>query len=291
MAKTKKYFWLKQKIDFFQDVRIKKLRKIAGGDTYVIIFQKIMLLSVPTDGIITFDEVEESLAEELSLILDEDVINVQVTIDFMAKHKMIEELDKNQYIINSVLTLIGSETASAERVRNHRAKKELQCNIDVIECNDEVTDCNTEKRRDREEIEKIESKNIITSKSYDDSFRLAEYLLNHILKINPNHKKPNLDKWAKDIDLAIRVDGRTVEQLRDCIKWIHSTEDGMFWRKNVLSGSALRNKFDTMNMQVIAKKPTAKEKKLSQAQQTTYNFMIKKGYSKEDIAIEIGKIK
>ena len=38
---NKKFFWLKLKEDFFRDKRIKKLRKIAGGDTYTIIYLKL----------------------------------------------------------------------------------------------------------------------------------------------------------------------------------------------------------------------------------------------------------
>ena len=34
---AKKYFWLKLKKVFFRDKAIKKLRSIAGGDTYTIL--------------------------------------------------------------------------------------------------------------------------------------------------------------------------------------------------------------------------------------------------------------
>ena len=44
---AKKYYWLKLKADWFSDKRIKKLRSIAGGDTYTIIYLKMMLLSFP----------------------------------------------------------------------------------------------------------------------------------------------------------------------------------------------------------------------------------------------------
>ena len=40
----KKYYWLKLKEGFFEQKIIKKLRKIAGGDTYVIIYLKMQLL-------------------------------------------------------------------------------------------------------------------------------------------------------------------------------------------------------------------------------------------------------
>ena len=46
MEKAKKYYWLKLMKDFFTQPKIKKLRKIAGGDTYTIIYLKLQLLSI-----------------------------------------------------------------------------------------------------------------------------------------------------------------------------------------------------------------------------------------------------
>ena len=47
---AKKYFWLKLKDDFFQQRAIKKLRKLAGGDTFTIIYLKLQLLSLKDEG-------------------------------------------------------------------------------------------------------------------------------------------------------------------------------------------------------------------------------------------------
>ena len=43
MIKTenRRYYWLKLKDDFFKDKKIKKLRQLAGGDTYTIIYLKL----------------------------------------------------------------------------------------------------------------------------------------------------------------------------------------------------------------------------------------------------------
>ena len=65
----KKYYWLKLPISFFSDPRIKKLRRIAGGDTYVIIFLKIMLTVINSEGIYTYEGIEKTLEEELALKL------------------------------------------------------------------------------------------------------------------------------------------------------------------------------------------------------------------------------
>ena len=134
------------------------------------------------------------------------------------------------------------------------------------------------------------NKTIVTTQSEEDSLRIANYLLNNILKHNPTFKKPKIESWAKDIDKAIRLDKRTVEQLKDCIDWIYKNEKGSFWISNILSGKKLREKFDTMNSQVIATKPTKKEEKLSKQAEATVNYMREKGFSEAEIAEEVGKM-
>jgi len=99
----------------------------------------------------------------------------------------------------------------------------------------------------------VNNTSIVTTKSYDESLIVAEYLLSKISAAIPSFKKPNLDTWAKDIDKAIRLDNRTQKDLISCIDWIYS-KDGEFWVSNILSGKKLREKFDTMNIQAHTKK-------------------------------------
>lgn len=47
---AKRYYWLKLHEDFFRQKDIKKLRQIAGGDTYTIIYLKMLLHSLSTSG-------------------------------------------------------------------------------------------------------------------------------------------------------------------------------------------------------------------------------------------------
>ncbi len=138
MSANKKYFWLKQPISFFDNSKLKKLRKIAGGDIYTIIYQKIMLLSVPNSGIIKTIGLEDTLAGELSLSINEEQINVQITLDFMAKFDLIEELDENTFLVTDVPPLVGKEGASAQRVREYRKRKALHCNKSVTKSNTEI---------------------------------------------------------------------------------------------------------------------------------------------------------
>ncbi len=88
---------------------------------------------------------------------------------------------------------------------------------------------------------------------YDESsvyFRLANRLYERILENNPNHKKPNLQKWANDVRLMIERDKRTEKQITYLIDWCQNDN---FWKANILSTGKLREKFDQLIMQVKSK--------------------------------------
>lgn len=136
---AKKYYWLKLRNDWFGDKRIKKLRSIAGGDTYTIIYLKMQLLSLKNEGKLFFEGVEDDFVSELALDLDEEVENVKITVSFLMKNGMLELNNTDEYLLTEVPETIGSETAGAERVRKFRNnKKALQCNTNVTECNTEI---------------------------------------------------------------------------------------------------------------------------------------------------------
>lgn len=131
----KRYYWLKMESNYLDDPKIKKLRKIAGGDTYTIIYLKMQLLSIDNKGIITFEGIENDFAEELALKLDEDVDDVKMVLAYLQTQGLIEQSD-NDFLLPEASKRIGSESESAERVRLFRERekqKVLQCNTDVTE--------------------------------------------------------------------------------------------------------------------------------------------------------------
>lgn len=119
---AKKYYWLKLKQDFFTSRAMKKLRKIAGGDTYTIIYLKLQLLSLKDDGILFYEGIEPTFSEEMALALDEDVENVQATLIFLENAGLINKQSDTEYILSEVPYLIGGESESAERMRAKRAR-------------------------------------------------------------------------------------------------------------------------------------------------------------------------
>lgn len=88
----KKYYWLKMTDQFFEDKAIKKLRKIAGGDTYTIIYLKMLLTAIKQGNKMYFEGIEDDFMEELALELDEDTDNVKVTVSYLKSKGLIEVL-------------------------------------------------------------------------------------------------------------------------------------------------------------------------------------------------------
>ncbi|MDU6732057.1 MAG: phage replisome organizer N-terminal domain-containing protein [Clostridium sp.] len=156
MSEPKRYFWLKLHKDFFQRKEIKRLRKIAGGDTYTIIYLKMLLRSIMSDGKLYFDGLEDDFASELALDLDEKEENVQITIQYLLKSGLLEMCSDEEYYLPDTKDSTGCETAVAVRVRRHREKqKALQCNTDVTQvkhlCNGEIEkELEKEKELDKE---------------------------------------------------------------------------------------------------------------------------------------------
>lgn len=168
MGEIKRYYRLKLKDDFFDSRQMKKLRRVAGGDTYTIIYLKMQLLSINNNGIIEFEGTETDIVEQLALELDEQEDDIRLTLAFLTTNGLAEMNEASDISLVEVPDAIGSETASASRVRRHRRnQKVLQSNGVALQCNTDVTKCNTDIDKDKEidkEID-IEKKNNNNKKS------------------------------------------------------------------------------------------------------------------------------
>ena len=107
-------------------------------------------------------------------------------------------------------------------------------------------------------------------------YQLAKLLLDCIFEHRPNFKRPNLQSWAKHIDLMIRVDKRSPEEIEEVIRWC---QKDTFWQANILSTQKLREKFDQLAIKM-------------QKQKDPINFL--KGFKGMDLTEEekklIGKV-
>lgn len=139
MAKTnRRYYWIQLAQDFFKSKEMKLLRKMPGGDTYTIIYLKLMLISLEDSGKIYFEELAQDLAEEMALLIDEDTEAVRMTLMFLSKKGLLTRHSDYEFFLEQVPEMIGSETASTRRSRKHREQKALQCNTNATKRNGDI---------------------------------------------------------------------------------------------------------------------------------------------------------
>lgn len=254
----KRYYWLKLKEDYLNSPKIKKLRKIAGGDTYTIIYLKMQLLSIKNGGLIEYEQIEPTFEEELALKLDEDTENVAVTLSYLQSQNLVDLNDKNEYLLLEATNNIGSESESAERVRRFRAKEEqkaLHCNGCVTECNGCVTQVkqisisnsnsksniyNINRKEEQKEKEKVEEKHKygeygwvkLTEKQYNNlKAEFGDDYIDKVITAVDEYVQSNGNKNKyKDFNLVIR---RAIREKWSIIKEIttEKEKENDIWEK------------------------------------------------------------
>lgn len=175
LKENKRYYWLQLKEDFFTSKETKLLRRLPGGNEHTIIYLKIMLASLQDGGKIYFENLGHDLAEEISLLIDEDVEAVRMTLLFLTNKQLLTTKDKFEFQLEQVPELIGSETASTRRSRKYRdMQKALQCNTDATECNGDI-DIEIEKDIDiKREIERDKKSLVIISEIYQSKIGVID---------------------------------------------------------------------------------------------------------------------
>lgn len=152
----KRYYWLKLQNDFFSRKEIKRLRRIAGGDTLTIIYLKMLCRSLKDNGKLYYDGLDNDFVSELAMDIDEDTENVQITVNYLIKTGLLEQIDEVEYTLKDAESNTGTETAVAARVRKHRERqKALQCNTDVTAVK-QLGNVEIEKEKDKEIDKEIE---------------------------------------------------------------------------------------------------------------------------------------
>lgn len=212
---NKRYYWLKLKEDFFSEKYVKALRRLPQGDSLVIVYLKMQLKSLKTEGVINYEGILPNCIAELAMTIDEDENVVRLAVEALINFGAIERWENDTLYMAAMQELIGSETAVAERVRKHRA---LQCNTKTLLSNNDVTKRNTdidiEKRdrdRDREKnineqkkssIHKNEAANTI--RNYTPKAKKCQYLgeFEGLWKRYPNKKGKDkaLNEYVKARD-------------------------------------------------------------------------------------------
>lgn len=250
MAEVK---WIKITVNMFDDEKIKIIEKMPEGRSILLLWIKLLTLAGKCNatGYIFLSESIPYSDDMLSTVFRMDVNIVRMGLQTFERFNMIELSDNNVIkILNwdkhqNIEGLDKIRQQTRNRVSNYRKNQKLlsegnvTCNVTVTECNAIDIEEDIDKEKDIETFKKYSSESV--------PFILAQKLKEYILSNNPNAKVPeDLQKWSKDIDLMIKRDKRTPNQIEQVIEF---SQKDSFWKANILSAGKLRDKFDTLWLQ------------------------------------------
>ena len=122
MSKNKKFFWLKLKEDFFESDEIKILESLPNGMAYSNFYLKLLCKSIKNNGVLRLRNVIPYTIEMLSSMTNTNIDIARGAVEKLIALNMIEVLDDGALYMLDIENMIGSETDSAQRMREARAK-------------------------------------------------------------------------------------------------------------------------------------------------------------------------
>ena len=187
MADNKRYYWLKLHEEFFSQPVMKYIRRMPDGEKITIIYLKLLLVSLRTDGYIFLEGLYPTMEEEIALNLDEELMSVQFSIAALEKVNLLERGSGEWKLCMTRLPeMVGSETDAAARMRNKRLRSAISpaltdsvsetshCYADVRDSYADVRSCYTEKETEKKKD------------SEPDQDSRAELHPNHLYGVNEN---------------------------------------------------------------------------------------------------------
>ena len=151
----RKFFWLKLKEDFFKRNDIRVIESMDNGKEYVLFYLKLLLESISHEGILRFSDTIPYSEKMLSTITNTNVDIVRSALKVLKELNLIEIYDDQTLYMSEINKMIGSEGASAERMRKSRERIKLsQCDALVTKCDDKPSQCDSNVSQRYIEIEK-----------------------------------------------------------------------------------------------------------------------------------------
>ncbi len=81
---------------------------------------------------------------------------------------------------------------------------------------------------------------------------MSKLLLDLILLRNPNHRKPDLQKWCVHVHRMLYADKRERGEVEAVIRWCQAND---FWKNNILSTAKLRKQYDQLKLKMDHENP------------------------------------
>lgn len=175
MAEEKRFYWLKLRRDFFKRHDVSIIEDMDNGKDYLIFYLKLLCESIDHDGNLRFSNEIPYTDKMLASVTKTNVDIVRSALKIFTELDMIEVREDKTIYMTELPKMLGSEVASAERVRAFRArqkeKEALLGNANVTPTKQLVTQ---EKELDKDIEKELSKKEYIKNNIYINHAREEE---------------------------------------------------------------------------------------------------------------------
>lgn len=175
MAEEKRFYWLKLRRDFFKRHDVSIIEDMDNGKDYLIFYLKLLCESIDHDGNLRFSNEIPYTDKMLASVTKTNVDIVRSALKIFTELDMIEVREDKTIYMTELPKMLGSEVASAERVRAFRArqkeKEALLGNANVTPAKQLVTQ---EKELDKDIEKELSKKKYIKNNIYINHAREEE---------------------------------------------------------------------------------------------------------------------
>ena len=112
---TKKYYWLKLDINFYDREEIQLIESMPNGYKYTNFYIKLLLKSANSEGRLRFKDVIPYTVENLATITRMDVDTAKNAIDIFLGLGLMQKLDDKTLFMIETQNMIGFETEWARK--------------------------------------------------------------------------------------------------------------------------------------------------------------------------------
>lgn len=228
--KDKRYYFIKMKKNYFDNLYQKKMRKSENGAVTQIIYLKLMLATCDQDGMLFYEGVYPTIEEEIAENLNESLQDIKIALDYFRENRLISIVNESDILIPETKLMITSEAWSTQRVRDWREnQKALHCNTDETQCNIDETQRNLELELELEldkDIDKESKSKIVRVRDRADTTatantnshdKLYSHGKNNRVKLYNDEYKTLCDRFTKAIT------DKTIEKMDE---WLFKTNNG-----------------------------------------------------------------
>ena len=155
---SKKYYWLKLSLDFFEREEIRVIESMPNGKEYVLFYMKLLLKTANSDGLLILKGIMPYTPEIIAKLTNTDIDIVRSAVKIFLQFGMMQRLEDKTLYMNEIQSMLGCETEYARKKREYREKKKLEL------LNYAEDDFKTTEDKEQDKTEDVQEDNTKTKK-------------------------------------------------------------------------------------------------------------------------------